>query len=291
MFKVQQNIPLSDKQKGMLYAFLGYTGFGFADTCAKWLSSDYSVLQINATNYFTACLILLALSPLLGGVKSVKDLSTLKIQILRGIGNFISSLAVIYSLSILPMATVYTMVFATPFFSVLIAWFLYKERLKMDRALLLVVGFAGVVIAFQPWQDTLDYRLLLPLASSVFIALTFTTARSLKEGITLFSLGFTPLLVALIISLPFAIGIFTWPLMADLPVILVNGVFLCIGVIGVSVGFRMAAASVASPFMYTEIIWALLFGYLLFSDIPEIPMIVGAIIIMGCGFHLVQHEK
>lgn len=291
MFKVLHNIPLSHKQKGMLYAFLGYTGFGFADTCAKWLSRDYSVLQINATNYFTACLILLALSPFLGGVKSVKDLPTLKIQSLRGIGNFISSLAVIYSLSILPMATVYTMVFATPFFSVLVAWLLYKEHLKMDRALLLVIGFAGVVIAFQPWQDTLDYRLLLPLVSSIFIALTFTTARSLKEDITLFSLGFTPLLVALLISIPFAAGSFILPPMTDVPVILVNGIFLCIGVVGVSVGFRMVAASVASPFMYTEIVWALLFGYILFSDIPEIPMIIGATIIMGCGFYLVRHEK
>lgn len=291
MFRFLNHSNFTQKQKGMLYAFLGYTGFGFADTCAKWLSSDYSVMQINATNYFTACLILLALSPFLGGIKSVKDMPTFKIQILRGIGNFISSLAVIYSLSILPMATVYTMVFATPFFSVLIAVLFYKERLMTDRVILLILGFVGVVIAFQPWQDTLDYRLLLPLASSLFIALTFTTARSLKEDITLFSLGFTPLAVALLIGLPFVVMDFVVPTVSDLPVILINGVFLCIGIVGVSVGFRMAAAAVVSPFMYTEIIWALLFGYFLFSDIPEIAMIIGAIIIMGCGFYLVRHEK
>lgn len=306
MTKLLHNIPLTDKQKGMLCAFLGYTSFGFSDTCAKWASSDYSVFQINASNYLVATLVLLLLAPLLGGFASVKDKDTLKLQVLRGVLNFSGSILVMYSLSIMPMATVYTMIFVMPFFAVLFALPLYKEKIHLDRMVVLGVGFLGIIVAFQPWVNGFDFTLIFPLTAAAFIALMFITARGLKPETTLFALGITPLVIGFIITVCVALLVQNVPAVAEiinisadfkvpelwhLPILIMNGAFVCGGIVLVSQAYRMVSADLASPFIYSEMIWALLFGYLVFSDVPDAMMLLGAAIIIGGGYYLVKNEK
>jgi len=305
MFKVLHNIPLSHKQKGMVCAFLGYTSFGFSDTIAKWGSEHYSVFQIMASNYLIASIVILLLAPILGGFQSALDKDTLKLQALRGVFNFLGSICVMYSLSIMPIANVYTMIFAMPFFAVLFAVPLYKETLHLNRMIVLAVGFIGIVVAFQPWVNGFDLNLFYPLAAAAVIALMFTTARGLKPDITLFALGVTPLITGLCIVIIVALLIqnipsvsnvmsvsaeFKIPLLSHTPLLIMNGLFVCGGVILVSQGFRMVAAALAAPFIYSEMIWALLFGYFVFHDVPSTMMMVGALIIIGAGWYLVKNE-
>lgn len=306
MTKLLHNIQLTDKQKGMLYAFLGYTSFGFSDTCAKWASTDYSVFQINASNYLIASLALILMAPLVGGMASVWDKQTLKLQLFRGVLNFAGSILVMYSLSVMPMATVYTMIFVMPFFAVLFALPLYKEKIHTARMVVLGVGFLGIVIAFQPWVNGFDFKLIFPLVASAFIALMFITARGLKAETTIFALGVTPLVVGFFITVAVALMVQNVPAVADvlgipanfvvppiahLPVLLINGLFVCGGIVFVSQAYRVVSADLASPFIYSEMIWALLFGYLIFNDVPDAMMLLGAAIIIGGGVYLVRHEK
>ncbi len=299
-------ISLTNKQKGMLYAFLGYTSFGFSDTCAKWASAHYSVFQVNASNYLIACLVLLLIAPMVGGIASVWDKQTLRLQMLRGVFNFSGSILVMYSLSIMPIATVYTMVFMMPFFAVLLAAPLYKEKIHPDRMVVLGIGFIGIVIAFQPWTNGFDHRLVYPLISALFIALTFITARGLKPETTIFALGITPLVTGAIITLSASflinhvsavadvIGIsaeLKVPMLLHLPILIMNGVFVCSGIIMVSQAYRLVTADLASPFLYSEMVWALLFGAIIFGDMPDAMMLLGAVIIIGGGIYLVRHEK
>lgn len=285
------NIKLSTKQKGMLYAFLGYTGFAFADTCAKWLSDHYSFYQVANTNYLVAVVTLLLLAPKIGGFSSLKDTATIRLQIFRGLLNFGSSMVVLYSLTKLPIASVYTMIFAMPFFSILIAIPLYKERIHLDRIAVLLLGFAGIVIAFKPWEIGFDTNLVWPLLASSIIALMFVTARSLKEDTSILALGLTPAITAFLLGIPFVVTDFIMPDPAHILLMVFNGICVCIGVVFVSLAFKIVSASLASPFIYSEMIWALLFGFLIFSDVPSIEMVIGAILIIGCGLYLVRHEK
>jgi len=275
----------------MLCAFTGYTSFAFSDGCGKWLTAHYEVPQVLGINYLTASVVLLLLSPFLGGFRSLYDRATLKLQFWRGVFNFAASFMVVYSLSILPIASAYTMIFAAPFSAVLLGVLLYQEPLHKDRLIVLLLGFGGIVIAFQPWTNGFDTKLIVPLASSVMIALAFTTARSLKPETTIFSLGFTPMVVAFVIGLFFLVPVFEVPAWQHVPLIVLNGFFVCGGVVFVSQSFRMIAPDLASPFLYTEMVWALIFGWLIFADHPDPAMMLGAAVIIGCGYYLVRHEK
>lgn len=306
MINPLHNISLTNKQKGMLYAFLGYTSFGFSDTCAKWASAHYSVFQINASNYLIASITLLLMAQMVGGFASVWDKQTLRLQLFRGVLNFSGSILVMYSLSIMPMASVYTMIFVMPFFSVMFAVPLYQEKMHMARMVVLGIGFVGIVVAFQPWVNGFDFKLIYPLVASAFIALMFTTARGLKPETTIFALGITPLVtgfcitvgaILLIQNVPAVAGIVNIsadirvPEMMHLPILVINGMFVCGGILGVSQAFRIVSADLAAPFIYSEMIWAILFGFIVFGDVPDAMMLLGATIIIGGGFYLVRHEN
>ena len=232
--------------------------------------------------------LLLIFSKYLGGFKDLGDRHNLKVQIFRGILNFAVSLQVIYSVSLLPLSSVYTMIFAMPFFALLIGVWFFKDKVEKGQIALMVIGFGGVLIAFRPWENGIDITLLVPLVCSFFIALMFSMAKALKDNITVFALGFTPLLVALLINIPFIIVNFTAPQILDIPLFVLSGICVCFGIVMVSLAFRIVASSIAAPFLYIEMIWALLIGYLIFGDAPDIWMMAGAAIIMGCGYILVK---
>jgi drug/metabolite transporter (DMT)-like permease len=284
------SIKLSPKEKGMILAFLGYTAFSFSDTFGKFLSADYSVYQITGTNYAVACLVLLAFSRYLGGFKGFFDKHNLALQTVRGVLNFAISLQVVYSISLLPLSSVYTMIFAMPFFAILISVFFFKDKVAPSQIMLMAAGFSGVLIAFRPWENEINITLISPLICSVFIAVMFSLAKILKDNITVFALGFTPLLVAFLINLPFMIGNFQFPDLHTLPLFLGSGLCVCCGIVMVSLAFRTVASAIAAPFLYIEMIWGLLLGYMIFGDKPDLWMMAGAAVIMGCGYILVRRE-
>lgn len=294
MFSTLQNrlhsIKLSPKEKGMILAFLGYTAFSFSDSFGKYLSADYSVYQITGTNYAVACLILLLFSQKLGGFKDYFDKHNLIVQIIRGAFNFAISLQVVYSISLLPLSSVYTMIFAMPFFAILISVVFFKDKVAPSQIILMAAGFCGVLIAFRPWENEINVTLLIPLICSVFIAVMFSLAKMLKDNITIFALGFTPLFVAFLINLPFMATHFQLPSLQTLPLFIGSGICLCCGLVMVTLAFRMVVSSIAAPFLYIEMIWGLLLGYLIFGDKPDLWMMAGAAIIMGCGYILVRRE-
>lgn len=272
-----------------MLALAGYTGFAMSDTCAKWLTQHYSVYQVIAMDTGVATLILLALAPWLGGWASLSTKKDAKIHALRAGLNLAVNILIVYCFSIMPLASVYTLIFTKPFFAALLAIPLYKQSVTGSRWAAIIIGFIGVLIALRP-DAGFDLNMLLPLALAAIIALMFTVSRSL-EGASIFSLGFLPMAVSAAVTFLLAIPSLETPALLHWIPACLSGIFITVGIICVSLAFRMAAAAAVSPLLYTEMIWAILFGYLIFGDVADGWMLAGAAVIIASGIYLLVSES
>ena len=290
MIQKTQLTSLTVVQKGMLFAFLGYTSFAFADIGAKWLTTQFSVYQVIFMDHVMACTLMLAALPWLGGKAALKKIHNIPIHIVRTILNIMIALIFVYSVSELPIAVVYTFIFAKPFYAAIFGILIYKQTVFPRHWAAIAIGFAGVLIALQPGTKAFDMLLILPVIGGVLIALMFTLSRSLEKE-SIFSLGFWPVAGAIFVVAPLMMDDFVMPGMWHLLVVGITGFLMSCGIIFVSMAFRVAPAAAVSPFLYTEMIWALIFGFMIFGDLPDIYMLIGALIIVGSGLFLIFSEK
>ncbi|MFN3700028.1 MAG: DMT family transporter [Alphaproteobacteria bacterium] len=298
---------LTTNQKGMLLGLGGYTAFAFSDTAVKYIAPHYPALQVMSIQTSLAGILLILCSHFLGGWQGWNTRRELPIHIMRAVMNVGCSLLVFTSFIMLSLANVYAMIFAKPFFAALIAIFIYKEYVSAKRWGAIIIGFLGVLVILQPSATSLKVELLLPLTAAVFIALMFVSARSLKSC-SPFILAFYPMFGTFLFTLPFVlffgmpdfrIFITTGELefVSFKPIPLEHAPFFFLiallsgtGILCVSLAFRIAQAATVAPFLYTEMIWGILFGYLIFSDIPDIWMLFGTAIIISSGLYLIFNE-
>ncbi len=271
-------------------ALTGYSAFAVADICAKWLMQYYTVSQVICVENVLAVILLIILSPLLGGMKGTFRGKNLKINLFRAALNFTLAMILNYSYKIFPLADVYTMIFTKPFMIALLAFWFFRERASRTQWLAIIAGFTGVMIAMRPGTEGFDPMLFLPLTATAMIALLFFTARFLDRP-SAFSAGFFPTLGVAVLAFPLMAADFIVPEIGHMAVFVLIGVAAAVGMTAVSLAFRIAASSVVAPFLYIEMLWALVFGWLIFGDVPDFWMLVGAGIIILSGIYLLLSER
>lgn len=281
---------LSPTYKGILSALGGYTAFSIADICAKWLSGYYSIYQVICFENGLACVLLVLFAPFLGGMKDLANRKNLKIHIFRAIINFGIAVILTYCYKRFALADVYTLIFSKPFIMALLALWLFREPVTRCRWVAIAAGFAGVLMAMHPGAADFDPVLVMALGGTMLVALLYISGRYLDNP-SAFSVGFPPLLGAAALSLPLALADFKMPEIAHLPVFVLMGVTIGASITAVSQAYRVAAAAVVSPFLYIEMIWALIFGWLIFGDVPDGWMLAGAALIILSGIYLLQAER
>jgi len=279
---------LTNIQKGILFAILGYTSFAFADTNAKWLVDVFPPLQIMSIQAGISMIILLGLMHRMGGLKGWNHKRELRIHLMRGVVNFFVSIIVISSFQFLSLAEVYAMIFAKPFIAVPMAMFIYGEVVSSKRWLSIIAGFIGVLMVLQPGMD-MDPYLLLPLLGAALVAVMFLSSRSLTQA-SPFVLAFYPSAITFAISFPLMMMNFVEPDLTQMGHFLLGGLLVTSGLTFLSLAFRVMDASLVTPFLYTEMIWGLLFGFLLFGDIPNFWMIAGTAVIISSGLYIVLRQ-
>lgn len=286
---------LSPVHKGMLFSFVGYAGYAWSDIAIKYLAKTYQIYEIITIDMLLATALLLCVYPYTHNDKTpLKDrfkTPMLKFHILRGILNFIVAILFVTALVKLPMAMVYTLVFTTPFCAVIITTILYKEKMRLYRWISIVIGFIGVLVVVRPSVSGIDPIIIAPLATSIFAALMFVVTKSMT-GENDFKMGIYPSLIAGVMCIPLAVHHgFVMPAPADFIYFLISGIGINIGIIFVSKAYAIAPSASVSPFHYSQILWGLSFGYLVFAEIPDYFTLLGAVIIIGSGLFLVWHER
>lgn len=195
-----------------------------------------------------------------------------------------------YAFRELPLADVYVLSFAGPLFITALSAPLLGEPVGWRRWAAVVVGFGGVVVMAQPSAGAPLVPVLVGLCAALFYALAALAVRGLSRTETSASIVLYLLLTTTVVSGALAVPVWTAPTAFAL------GLMALVGAIGAGAqvlltqAFRRAPPAVVAPFEYTGMVWASLFGWLVFGDLPTVPVLAGAMVIIGSGLYILHRE-
>jgi drug/metabolite transporter (DMT)-like permease len=262
--------------------------FSFGDALGKFLVASYAVGQLLA---FRACAALLALSPLIW--RHRQDFVQMErpyLQLLRVFLSTIEVAAFFLATVYLPLADVTTYYLACPIFVTALSAMVLRERVGWRRWSAILIGFLGVVIALRPSVQTISAPAMIALGGSLSFAVLMLITRSLRAtpDIVMASSQFAgTFLLGAVLS---AIGWVT-PSAGSLVLFAVAGLISVSALFCVNRSLKLAPASVVVPYQYSMIVWAVMFGFAVFGDVPSWNTIVGATIIIGAGLYIFLRER
>ena len=263
--------------------------FSLNDVMGKWLVSTYSVAQLLVIRSAAALLIL---TPLLwkAGVRSLVNVERPGMQALRVILSSAEVYCFYFAVITLPLADVMTYWLAAPIYVAAMSPFLLGEHVGWRRWTAIVIGFAGVLVALQPSAATLTAPALVSIAGSFCFAFMMLSGRALR-GTPDTTLVFWQMVGAGLLGL--VIAPFQWvpPTAFDLSLLALLGVVAMVAHVCVNRSLKLADAATVAPFQYTLLFWGIVFGWLVFDDLPRPAMLVGAAIIIGAGLFIFFREQ
>jgi drug/metabolite transporter (DMT)-like permease len=281
---VRQNIAL-----GIGLMLLATFVFSVNDVIGKWLAGTYSVGQILLFRSVAALVILTPVIVRLGPAP-FRAAPRPWLQLGRVVFG-VSEVACFYlAVSVLPLADAMTYYLAGPIYVTVLAAVLLKERVGWRRWSAILVGFGGVVVTLQPSFGSFGWPALVAFIGSVLFAFLMIMTRSLRgtsDTVMVASQMFGSLVLGLVWA-PF-----DWVPMSFRDMIL-TGLVGCVGMaalFGVNRSLKVAPASIVVPYQYTIIVWAIVFGYLVFGDVPGPATLVGAAIIVAAGLFIFFREQ
>jgi drug/metabolite transporter (DMT)-like permease len=264
--------------------------FAGLDASAKFLSGHIDTLQVVWARYASAfALTFLVSNPLTrpGLVFTTRP----GLQIGRSLLLLFSTLLNILALRYLQLDQTVSILFSTPFFVTLLSGFVLGEWAGWRRWTAIAIGFSGVLLIARPGFGGMHPAALLCVAGaicySVYNISTRILARTDANETTLFYSNFVGSVAALP-ALPF---VWTTP---HEPIVI--ALMVLIGALG-SVGHylliaahRLASATVLAPFIYSQLIWAIAAGYLVFGQLPSEWTLIGAAIVIASGLYILYRE-
>ena len=293
---------------GALWALLGALIFSINDMLVKFLSDDYALHQIVFTRSLISVLLLLVVIPLAGGY-ALLHTRRLKLHLVRAFFVVGANLFFFTALADLPLATVVSIFFIAPFLITIFSVTFLGEVVGVWRWFAVIVGLIGVMLVVRPGTEAFTFTAILPVLSAICYASFHVLTRKLGVDENLLTLTFYVPVVFLIVatviglavghgdfsggghpSLEFLVRPWRWPTWLDLGVMVFIGVGITIGGAAISQAYRVAEAALVAPFEYTALIYATLFGYLIFSELPDNFGWAGMSLVLVSGLVMVWRE-
>jgi drug/metabolite transporter (DMT)-like permease len=281
----REHIPL-----GILYMLGATVLFAGSSAAAKWLVASYSFGEVlfvrQAVSLVVCALIILPFSG-----PTVFRTNRLRGHGMRAVIQGSAQICIIVALSMMPLASAMAINFSAPLFATLFSAIFLREWVGRARGAALLVGFAGVLIITEPGADTFQVGALFAVANAVLYGSIATAVRGLSstespETLTMYQMVLLTLFFAPLVPL---VG-FTLPTVFDGALLLVMGAANAIGQYWWTRAISLAPTSAVTPFYYFSLVWSMILGFLIWSDVPSIALLTGSAIVVGSGLFLLWRE-
>jgi S-adenosylmethionine uptake transporter len=299
--------PTTDNAlKGIAYLALGVVIFTVQDVIVKDLSGAYPIHEMlfirSVVGFF----------PLAAAIALTVGFEGFRVQpaaVLRGVVHFFSYSVYYLALASLPLAETVTLYYTNPLIITALSVPFLGESVGWRRWSAVGVGFVGVVVVLQPGVTAIEPAMLLALLSAFFYGVSMLITRRNAKKVTAASFAIHSMVIlalaaglsGLVIgdgrfdlvndgSAQFLLRAWTVPNLHDFLLLASCGLIAAIAFYLLSQAYRVAPASVVTPFEYSSLPVAVLFGYLVWGDLPAPATWAGLALIVGAGLYIVHRE-
>ncbi len=270
---------------------LTYLLFSLLDGSAKWLVGTMPVIVVVWLRFVTHVLIAgVVLFPLKG--LSLVRTTHLRWHMLRAL-MFVAMTGInFWALQYLQLTVTASIFFSVPIIIALLSAPLLGEKLDAGRWIAIVAGFAGVLVIVRPGGAGFHPAMLASVVNAVLYAIFMMMTRRLAAYDSPETIQYLPAVGAAIGLAPFALAAWVPPVgWLEWTVACLLGMLGGFGHYLLALAHRYAPASVIAPFLYQQVVYMALFGYLVFGDVPSPAVWLGAPIVIGSGLYLFWRER
>ncbi len=263
--------------------------FAATAALAKWLAAFYPVGEVMFFRSFSSLVVCSAwVLPFTG--LSVFSTKRPRDHLARGLSQSISQTFTVLAVSMMPLAGAIAINFSAPLWAALVSVLWLKEKAGAPRWTALLIGFVGVLIVTHPGRDSLQVGALFALGNaimygSVTVAVRGMTATESTATLLMWQMATMAPLHSLLLLFGFRV-----PTASDAALLMLGGVANAMGQFFWTKALVLAPATAVSPFYYLMLVWALVIGYLVWGDLPTVPLLAGSGIVVACGLFLLWHE-
>ncbi len=267
-------------------------GFTINDALVKFAAEQMNLGQVMLVRglFATALIVLLAWHQ---GALRAPRLVFHPMVALRAMGELCATVFYLLALQQMPIANVSAVLQALPLAVTMGAALFLGERVGWRRWMAIAVGFTGVMIIVRPGFDGFNAFALLALLSVGFSALRDLTTRRLPAHVPSLLVSVATAIVVTLCGGFLIVPLGGWtPMTAGhLGLLAAAAVLLLFGYQFIIMAMRTGDISFIAPFRYTALLWAIMLGYLMFGDVPDMAMIAGSVIIVGSGLYALYRER
>lgn len=276
--------------KGALLALLSFAIFATHDVVVKFLGeAQYSPIQIiffSVLLGFPLVTLMLMRDRTDGNLRPRHPWWTA----LRTGSAVITGVSAFYAFSVLPLAQTYAILFAAPLLITVLAIPILGEKVGIRRGLAVLAGLVGVLIVLRPGAAPLSLGHFAAMAAAVFSSLASVIVRKIGSEERAVVLLLYPMVANFIVlgcALPF---VYKPMPIEHLAMIGIIALFGFVAMLLIIAAYRMAEAVIVAPMQYSQMIWAAIFGYLIFDETPDRFTLIGAGVIIASGIYIVLRE-
>lgn len=215
----------------------------------------------------------------------------LRLHFLRGVLGVGATLTFFYGLTIVPLVEAISISFLVPVLTVIFLVVFQAERPSPLRWFCVAGGFMGAMVIIGPGLIQVSAGTLIILVSAVLNAAIFIVVKDLSRTESSVTISAWMCIFVGALSFPFALAFWTWPTPAEFVLLVAIGVLATSAQYAVAESFRHADASAMMPAEFLKLIWAALIGYLVFHEMPDVWVFVGAMIIIISNVASTQEKR
>ena len=264
--------------------------FSIMDICVKWLDY-YPVGQVLFLRFFIGFIPIFFIIPkdrLLDFYKTSRP----GLHAFRAICGALAIIALFYGLRELPLADVVSLTFGGPIFVTVASIFFLSEKVGIKRWSAVLIGFIGMLLIVQPAFIEVNYYYIAPIVFCVFFACVAISVRSLSKTEPNYTIAFYFTLLCTVLGLITIIkGDWVLPNKIDLLIFIVMGLCGSIANLLLTQSYRLAEASLVTPIKYLSLVFAIVFGFMIWSEVPKILTLFGALLVVTSSLIIFTRES
>jgi len=252
--------------------------FAVMDICIKWLNY-YPIGEVFFARFAVGLIPIFFIIPR-DKIFSFYKTSRPGLHTFRAISGTLAIIALFFGLRKLPLADVISLTFGGPIFVTIASILFLSEKVGVKRWSAVFIGFAGMILIVQPAFVDLNFYYLSPIIFCIFFACVAISVRALSRTEPNYRIAFYFTILCTLLglaTLPFG---WVMPTKIDMLILVIMGICGSIGNLLLTQSYRMVEASLVTPVKYLSLVFALIFGYLLWNEVPKTLTLLGSALVI-----------